>query len=44
MSWQAVDDRFVSHRKRMAMIGHRHHATALALWVLALSWCGSQDL
>jgi hypothetical protein len=43
VSWLAVDDRFHAHRKRLALLDSPHHDSALALWLLALSWCGSQD-
>lgn len=43
MSWFAVDDRFCSHRKVMRMRTSPHYADAVALWVLAGSWCCQQD-
>jgi hypothetical protein len=43
VAWFAVDDRFWSHRKIMKMRRSPAYAEAVALWVLAGSWCCSQD-
>lgn len=41
MSWFAVDDRFWSHPKTLALREDSRGSAALALWVAAGSWCAA---
>jgi hypothetical protein len=43
VSWFAVDDRFWSHRKVLALRASPHYADAVALWTLAGSWAAGQE-
>lgn len=42
MNWAAVDSLFHSHRKTVELRQYAAWHSALALWILSLSWCASQ--